>query len=120
MKLLPGALSAFLMAMPVLAAVPAATPCPLNGQPYIFKGSILKIGVTAEGRLFYVISAAACGDERHQIKAFPLVPVPACTVGRRAQASGLFGKSCTDSDAGPTCLAQVGLASPYGAVLSCN
>lgn len=120
MKLLLSALCALLMSVPVLAAPPTAMSCPLNGQPYSFKGSILKIDVTSEGRLFYVVSAASCGDERHQIKVFPLAPVPACAVGRRAQASGLFGKSCTNSDQGPTCLAQLGLSSPYGAILSCN
>jgi hypothetical protein len=120
MKTLSGALSAFLLVTSALAAAPVATPCPANRQPYNFKGVVLKMGVTAEGRSFYAISAAACGDEHHQIKVFPLAAVPACAIGKRAQASGLYGKSCIASDAGPVCLAQVGLDSPYGAALACN
>ena len=120
MRIIPGALSAFLIVAPALAAAPAATPCPAKGQPYNFKGSILGTGATADGRPYYAISAAVCGDEHHQIRVYPLTAVPACTLGKRAQASGLYGKSCTDSDAGPACLAEVGLDSPYGAALICQ
>ena len=110
------ALGVLLFVSPALAA----TPCPGNGQPYNFKGMVLSTGVTADGRPFYAISATVCGDERHQIKAYPRTPVPACTIGRPVQASGLYNKSCVNSAAGPVCQAQIGLGSPYGAALTCN
>jgi hypothetical protein len=105
----------------VLSASPAfaVSPCPDNYRPYSFQGTVAESGTTADGRPWYVIANIpnpACGDEHQRIRAYPLAPVASCAVGKRAQASGIYTKSCVNLSKGSTCLAQVGLRDSKGGI----
>lgn len=105
----------------VLFASPAfaASPCPDNYQPYRFQGTVAEISATANGQPTYVITNIpnpACGDEHQMIRAYPLVAVPSCAVGKHVEASGIYTKSCVDVGKGPICLAQVGTWDATGAL----